>query len=249
MLYELSGVTKRYTQRRKTVDALAGIDLAIEEGEFLAIQGSTGSGKTTLLQMLGALDRPTGGSLLYEGRDLATLGEGDLTELRSHSYGFVFQTFNLIPTLTAQENVETALVPWHVGGEERRRRAREALAGVSLDDRARHIPTELSGGEQQRVAIARALVREPKVILADEPTGNLDERTRDDIIGLLEQLWRERGQTLIVVTHDTWVASRASRRIWLDAGKVDAPPVEDRPVEKAANETARETARETALQV
>jgi putative ABC transport system ATP-binding protein len=242
MLYELSGVTKRYTQRRKTVDALAGIDLDIAEGEFLAIQGSTGSGKTTLLQMLGALDRPTGGSLLYEGRDLATLGEGDLTELRSHSYGFVFQTFNLIPTLTAQENVETALVPWHVGGEERRRRAREALAGVSLGDRARHIPTELSGGEQQRVAIARALVREPKVILADEPTGNLDERTRDDIIGLLEQLWRERGQTLIVVTHDTWVASRASRRIWLDAGKVEAPPVDDRPVENAETETVHEPA-------
>jgi putative ABC transport system ATP-binding protein len=229
MLYDLTGVTKRYSQGRKTIDALAGIDLQIADGEFLVIQGSTGSGKTTLLQMLGALDRPSGGSLVYEGRDVATMNGGDLTELRSHSYGFVFQSFNLIPTLTAQENVETALVPWHVGGEERRRRAAEALAGVNLAERARHIPSELSGGEQQRVAIARALVREPKVILADEPTGNLDERTRDDIVGLLEELWREREQTLIVVTHDTWVAGRASRRIWLDAGRLEAPPVDDRP--------------------
>jgi putative ABC transport system ATP-binding protein len=234
MLYELTGVTKRYTARRKVVNALDGVDLHIAEGEFLAIQGSTGSGKTTLLQVLGAMDRPTGGTLLYEGRDLAKMGEGDLSELRSHSFGFIFQAFNLIPTLTAQENVETALVPWHVRSDERRRRAAEALDGVSLADRARHIPSELSGGEQQRVAIARALVREPKVIFADEPTGNLDERTRDDIIGLLEQLWRERGQTLIVVTHDTWVASRASRRIWLDAGKIEAAPVDDRPAAEAA---------------
>jgi len=222
MLYELTDVTKRYTQRRKQVDALAGIDLTIDEGEFLAIQGSTGSGKTTLLQMLGAMDRPSAGKLLFEGRDLAKMGEGDLSELRSHSYGFIFQAFNLIPTLTAQENVETALVPWHTPADERRRRAAEALEGVGLADRARHIPSELSGGEQQRVAIARALVRSPRVIFADEPTGNLDERTRDDIIGLLEQLWRERGQTLIVVTHDTWVASRASRRIWLDRGRIEA---------------------------
>ena len=233
MLYDLTGVTKRYTQGRKTIDALAGIDLQIADGEFLVIQGSTGSGKTTLLQMLGALDRPSGGSLIYECRDVAKLGEGDLTELRSHSYGFVFQSFNLIPTLTAQENVETALVPWHVSGDERRRRAAEALDGVGLADRARHIPSELSGGEQQRVAIARALVREPKVILADEPTGNLDEGTRDDIIGLLEELWRERGQTLIVVSHDSWVASRASRRIWLDAGRLGASPADDRPVAAA----------------
>ena len=228
MLYELNGVNKRYNQRRTHIDALAGIDLTIDEGEFLAIQGSTGSGKTTLLQMLGAMDRPSSGSLLFEGRDLAKLGEGDLTELRSHSFGFIFQAFNLIPTLTAQENVETALVPWHVNASERRGRAAEALEGVGLADRARHIPSELSGGEQQRVAIARALVRAPRVIFADEPSGNLDERTRDDIIGLLEDLWRERGQTLIVVTHDTWVAGRASRRIWLEAGKLEAPPMDDR---------------------
>ena len=245
MLYELTGVTKRYTQRRKVINALDGVDLRIAEGEFLAVQGSTGSGKTTLLQMLGAMDRPSGGTLLYAGRDLAKLGEGDLGELRSHSFGFIFQAFNLIPTLTAQENVETALVPWHVHTGERRRRAAEALDGVGLADRVRHIPSELSGGEQQRVAIARALVREPKVIFADEPTGNLDERTRDDIIGLLEQLWRERGQTLIVVSHDTWVASRASRRIWLDSGRVETPPEDDGSIA----ETASGPVSEPALQV
>jgi len=245
MLYELSGVTKRYSRGRKTVDALAGIDLEIGEGDFIAVQGSTGSGKSTLLQMLGAMDRPSRGKALYDGRDMAKMGEGDLAELRSHSFGFIFQAFNLIPTLTAQENVETALVPWHVGGDERRRRAAEALDGVGLADRARHIPSEMSGGEQQRVAIARALVREPRVILADEPTGNLDERTRDDIIGLLEQLWRERGQTLIVVTHDTWVASRASRRIWLDAGKL-APDGSGRPVAAADPESRARAADEPA---
>jgi putative ABC transport system ATP-binding protein len=242
MLYELSGVTKRYASRGKVVNALDGIDLTITEGEFLTIQGSTGSGKTTLLQMLGAMDRPSGGSLLYAGSDLAKMGEGDLSELRSHSFGFIFQAFNLIPTLTAQENVETALVPWHVQADERRRRAAEALEGVGLADRAKHIPLELSGGEQQRVAIARALVRAPKVIFADEPTGNLDERTRDDIIGLLEQLWRERGQTLIVVTHDTWVAGRASRRIWLDRGRITASPASDWPAADAPSAPLSEPA-------
>lgn len=222
MLYELSEVGKRFKQGRRTVDALTSVDLAIDQGEFLAIQGSTGSGKTTLLQLLGAMDRPSSGNLLFEGRSLGTMSESDLSELRSHSFGFVFQAFNLIPTLSAQENVETALVPWRVKSDERHRRALEALDGMGLADRARHVPSELSGGEQQRVAVARALVRAPRVILADEPTGNLDERTRDDIIGLLEDLWHKRDLTLVVVTHDTWVASRASRRIWLDAGKLTA---------------------------
>jgi len=220
MLYELTGVTKRYIQGRKNVDALAGIDIGVAEGEFLAIQGSTGSGKTTLLEMLGALDRPSGGEVVFDGHDMAKLNEGELTALRSHAFGFIFQSFNLIPTLSAQENVETALVPWGVAGDERRSRAQAALARVGLADRGSHLPSELSGGEQQRVGIARALVREPRVILGDEPTGNLDEKTRDEIIGLLETLWRERGQTLVLVTHDSTVAARASRRIWLDAGRV-----------------------------
>ncbi|MEZ5126182.1 MAG: ABC transporter ATP-binding protein [Thermoleophilia bacterium] len=221
-MFELTDVRKRYKQGRKVVDALRGVDLEINEGEFLAIQGSTGSGKSTLLQMLGAMDRPSSGTVSFEGRDLGRMREGDLAELRSHSFGFIFQAFNLIPTLSAAENVETALVPWGVKSAERRERALVALEGVGLAGRARHLPSEMSGGEQQRVAIARALVRAPRVILADEPTGNLDERTRDEIIELLEALWRDRDQTLVVVTHDTWVANRASRRIWLADGEIVA---------------------------
>jgi len=220
MLYELRGVSKCYTQSGKKVAALDDVDLSIAEGELLAIQGSTGSGKTTLLQMLGAFDKPSTGAVVYDGADLATMREGQLAELRSTAFGFIFQAFNLIPTLTAQENVETALVPLHVQAHERAGRARAALAEVGLADRARHVPLELSGGEQQRVAIARALVRAPRVILADEPTGNLDEGTRDEIIALLEGLWRDRGQTIIVVTHDSQVAAAASRLLLLDAGKV-----------------------------
>jgi putative ABC transport system ATP-binding protein len=220
MLYELHDVSKRYDQSRKQVTALNGLDLTIAEGELLAIQGPTGSGKTTLLQMLGALDGPTTGSVLFEGHDLATMGERELSRLRSTAFGFVFQGFNLIPTLNAQENVETALVPLRVSATERVDRARSALAEVGLANRGAHLPAELSGGEQQRVGIARALVHNPRVILADEPSGNLDERTRDEIISLLENLWRERNQTIIVVTHDSHVAARASRRLWLDAGAV-----------------------------
>jgi putative ABC transport system ATP-binding protein len=225
-MYELKGVSKTYRKGRLTVGALMEVDLTIAEGDFLAIQGPTGQGKTTLLQLLGALDRPTSGSVLFDGQDLATMREARLTELRSRSFGFVFQGFNLIPTLTAQENVETALVPRGVRVSERRERARAALADVGLADRARHLPSELSGGEQQRVAIARALVRDPRVILADEPSGNLDERTRDEIIGLLERLWANRGQTLVIVTHDSWIASRAPTRAWIHEGRLNTqgPP-------------------------
>ena len=219
-MYELRNVTKRYAKGRTTVSALEDVDLDIAEGEFLSVQGPTGQGKTTLLQLLGALDRPTSGSVLFEGRDLARMREGPLTQVRARNIGFVFQGFNLIPTLTAQENVETALVPLNVAGTERRRRARAALEDVGLGERARHLPFELSGGEQQRVAIARALVRDPKVILADEPTGNLDEGTRDEIIGLLERLWAERGQTVVLVTHDSGVARRAPRGAWIYEGRL-----------------------------
>ena len=218
MLYELQGVTKRYARGKEPVSALDNIDLKIDEGELLALQGSTGSGKTTLLQMLGALDRPTSGSVVFDGADLAAMGERGLTKLRSRVFGFIFQSFNLIPTLTALQNVETALVPAGVHGDERATRARAALDDVGLADRARHSPAELSGGEQQRVAIARALVCKPRVILADEPTGNLDERTRDEIIALLEGLWRDRRQTIVIVTHDSQIAKRASRRLLLDNG-------------------------------
>jgi putative ABC transport system ATP-binding protein len=164
-----------------------------------------------LLQILGGLDRPTSGVVDFDGRDLAALRESQVNRVRASSIGFIFQTFNLIPTLNAQENVEAALVPLGVEVSERRARAAQALSDVGLADRARHLPSELSGGQQQRVAIARALVKRPTVLLADEPTGNLDEVTRDEIIGLLERLWREHGLTLILVTHDSTVAARAQR--------------------------------------
>jgi putative ABC transport system ATP-binding protein len=208
-MYKLSGVTKNYQKGREAVAALRGVDLVVEDGEWLAIQGPTGHGKSTLLQILGGLDRPSAGIVDFDGRDLAQLRETELTRVRAVSMGFVFQTFNLVPTLSAQENVEAALVPLRIPAGLRRQRAAAALESVGLGDRLRHLPGELSGGQQQRVAIARALVKEPKVLLADEPTGNLDEDTRDEIINLLETMWRERGLTMILVTHDSTVARRA----------------------------------------
>jgi putative ABC transport system ATP-binding protein len=210
-MYKLNGVTRDYPKGRGVVHALAGVDVVIEDGEWLAIQGPTGHGKSTLLQILGGLDQPTSGSVELDGRDLARLGERELTKVRAASIGFIFQTFNLIPTLSAQENVETALVPLGVSAAERHQRARLALADVGLAERAGHLPSELSGGQQQRVAIARALVKEPSVLLGDEPTGNLDEGTRDDIMALLEQLWREQELTMVIVTHDSSVARRAQK--------------------------------------
>ncbi|HXB49420.1 MAG TPA: ABC transporter ATP-binding protein [Streptosporangiaceae bacterium] len=221
-MYKLTGVTKDYQKGRGVVHALRGVDLTIDDGEWLAIQGPTGHGKSTLLQMLGALDRPTSGSIQFgdHGADLTQLREGQVTKLRAESIGFIFQTFNLVPTLNAQENVEAALVPLGVSAAERRKRAAAALADVGLADRARHLQSELSGGQQQRVAIARALVKQPRVLLADEPTGNLDEGTRDEIIGLLENLWRDHQLTLVVVTHDSTVARRAQRLGVMQNGKL-----------------------------
>jgi putative ABC transport system ATP-binding protein len=223
-MYNLKEVTKDYPKGRGVVHALAGVNLAIQDGEWLAIQGPTGHGKSTLLQMLGGLDRPTSGSVLFgqngSSVDLAELREAQVTRIRAESIGFIFQTFNLVPTLSAQENVEAALVPLRVSPATRRERAARALADVGLADRASHLPSELSGGQQQRVAIARALVKEPKVLLADEPTGNLDEGTRDEIIGLLEKLWQDLGLTLVLVTHDSTVARRAQRVGIMQNGKI-----------------------------
>jgi len=210
-MYRLTDVTKDYPKGRGVVHALRGVNVVIEDGDWLAIQGPTGHGKSTLLQILGALDRPTSGTVELDGQDLTGLRESQLTKVRATSIGFIFQTFNLIPTLSAQENVEAALVPLGVGAGPRKERARQALAELGLDDRARHLPSELSGGQQQRVAIARALVKKPAVLLADEPTGNLDEGTRDEIMTLLEDLWRDRGLTLVTVTHDSSVARRAQQ--------------------------------------
>ncbi|MBT2444737.1 ABC transporter ATP-binding protein [Streptomyces sp. ISL-36] len=219
-MYELTGVTKQYRRGQERIDALAGIDLTISEGDRLVIQGPTGGGKSTLLQMLGGLDRPTRGSVILDGIDLAKLSESRLTTVRSQNIGFVFQSFNLIPTLTAQENVETALVPLVVKAAERRRRAAEALESVGLGERLGHLPSELSGGQQQRVAIARALVKRPKVLLADEPTGNLDESMRDEIVELLEGLWKEHGLTFVMVTHDSAIARRAPRVATIRKGRI-----------------------------
>jgi putative ABC transport system ATP-binding protein len=208
-MYRLAGVTKEYGHG--AVLALRGVDLDLADGEWLAVRGPTGHGKSTLLQIMGGLDRPTAGTVELDGRDLARMSETAVTKVRACLVGFVFQSFNLVPTLSAAENVETALVPLGVHGAQRRRRATSALAAVGLADRADHLPSELSGGQQQRTAIARALVKEPAVLLADEPTGNLDEDTRDDIIGLLERVWRERHLTMVMVTHDSVVAARARR--------------------------------------
>jgi putative ABC transport system ATP-binding protein len=219
-MYQLTGVTRDYRKGRQTVHALDGVDLVITGGDWLAIQGPTGHGKSTLLQILGALDRPTSGTVLFDGQDLTRLRESQLTAVRAASIGFIFQSFNLIPTLSAQENVETALVPLRVAPAERQERALRALTDVGLDDRARHLPSELSGGQQQRVAIARALVKQPTVLLADEPTGNLDEGTRDEIMTLLEQLWDQLRLTLVIVSHDSFVAGRAQRTGRMENGRL-----------------------------
>jgi putative ABC transport system ATP-binding protein len=204
-------VTRIYRKGGREIPAVIDLDLDIKPGEWLAVQGKTGHGKTTLLQLLGGLDRPTRGKLEFGGYDLAAAAEGRVRSVRATSFGFIFQTFNLVPTLTAAENVEAALIPLGVPSRERRGRTTAALDSVGLADRAQHLPGELSGGQQQRVAIARALVKEPSVLLADEPTGNLDEDTRGEIITLLDTLWRERGLTLILVTHDSAIARRAQR--------------------------------------
>jgi putative ABC transport system ATP-binding protein len=225
VLYELTGVSKVYHKGHQEILAVRDLDLRIREGEWLAIQGKTGHGKSTLLQLLGGLDRPTRGSVRFGGTDLATARDGAVRQMRARSFGFVFQSFNLIPTLTAHENVEAALVPLGTVTAERRERTARALELVGLADRARHLPTELSGGQQQRVAIARALVKDPKVLLADEPTGNLDEDTRDDIIALLRGLWRARGLTLVLVSHDSQVVAGAQRIGVMTSGRLRLLPL------------------------
>jgi putative ABC transport system ATP-binding protein len=217
-MYKLNGVTKTYKKGRSAVAALRGVDAVIEDGDWIAIQGPTGHGKSTLLQILGGLDRPSAGSVELGGQNLARMREARLTDLRARSIGFVFQTFNLIPTLSAAENVEAALVPLGVGPADRKARASEVLGALGLGERLGHLPFELSGGQQQRVAIARAVVKEPKVLLADEPTGNLDEDTRDEIMDLLASLWRDKNLTMVVVTHDSNVASRARHRATMKEG-------------------------------
>jgi putative ABC transport system ATP-binding protein len=221
--YELSEVGKSFTRGPAVINAVRDVDLELEAGELVAIEGPSGSGKTTLLQLLGALDRPSNGTVLFEGRDLSRLGDGDLAELRLRSFGFVFQQFNLIPTLTAVENVEAKLAPTGIPATELRERAEALLHEVGLSERATHLPAHLSGGEQQRVGIARALSVEPHVILADEPTGNLDTTTGGEVIDLLAGLAARRGTTVIVATHDVALAGRAPRRLTMRDGRLLSP--------------------------
>lgn len=218
--YQLEGVTRHYGEGPTLLTALDSLELTVGSGEFIAILGPSGSGKTTLLQLLGALDRPTGGTVRFEGRRLEGLGEAELANLRLSALGFVFQQFNLIPTLTAAENVEAGLAPLPMNGGNRRQEAAEHLQAVGLDPRAGHLPMQLSGGEQQRVAIARALARSPRVVLADEPTGNLDTKSGEMVIDLLGALHHDLEITLVLVTHDEWVADRAGRVLRLADGRL-----------------------------
>jgi putative ABC transport system ATP-binding protein len=219
-LYELKDVRRTFRRGPAEVRAVDGITVEIGAGELVAIEGPSGSGKTTLLQLLGGLERVSAGALTFDGREMAALDDKTLTGLRCREIGFVFQHFNLIPTLSAQQNVETAMAPLHPPTSERRARARELLAEVGLADRADHVPSNLSGGEQQRVAIARALANDPRVILADEPTGNLDTATSNEVIGLLARLSTDRGVTVVLVTHAEQVASAAHRRITMRDGQI-----------------------------
>ncbi len=221
-LYEVRNASKSFVKGSIVVRALADASLRIDAGEFVALEGPSGSGKTTLLQLLGALDRPSDGQVFFEGRDLASLRDHDLAELRLRAFGFVFQQFNLIPTLTAVQNVEVGLAPVGLPHEELQERSLALLDEVGLADRASHLPGELSGGEQQRVAIARALSVEPRVILADEPTGNLDTQTGADVIELLASLAAGRGATVVVATHDAGLAARAPRRLAMRDGAIIA---------------------------
>ena len=220
MVYELRNVSKRFRNGSASIDAVKSVDLRIDGAELVTIQGRSGSGKSTLLHLMGGLDRPDSGEIRFMDSDLTRLREGALTLLRRFAFGFVFQAFNLIPTLSAEDNVAAAIAPTHANRGERRAKTQRLLEEVGLTGRAGHLPARLSGGEQQRVAIARALVNDPKVVLADEPTGNLDSRTSTEIMELLGTLSAERGLAVIVVTHDPAVASRANRRLHMDDGRL-----------------------------
>jgi putative ABC transport system ATP-binding protein len=219
-LLDLKGITKEYTLGKTIVRALRGLDLTIDEGEIVAIMGPSGSGKSTLMHILGALDVPSGGQALIDGQNLQELKEKQLVTLRGKRVGFVFQTFNLIQTLSAQRNVELPMVFQRIGRRERAKRARELLTKVGLADRIPHKPNELSGGERQRVAVARALANDPEIILADEPTGNLDTESGQSILDLLKDLSTRDGKTVILVTHDPDAAAIAHRIIRLRDGCV-----------------------------
>jgi putative ABC transport system ATP-binding protein len=221
VVIRIEGITKEYVMGQAIIQALRGVDLLIHRNEYLAVMGPSGSGKSTLMNMLGCLDTPSSGRYEFNGKDVASMEDEELAEIRNREIGFVFQTFNLLPRSTSLQNVELPLIYAGVSTEERQRRASEALLAVGLADRMYHKPNELSGGQRQRVAIARAVVNQPSIILADEPTGNLDSRTGEEIMGLFGRLY-ESGHTIVIVTHEEEIAEHAHRVVRLRDGVVES---------------------------
>ena len=219
-IVSLKGIDKVYTKGRETVEVLEGIDLEIDEGDFVALMGPSGSGKTTLLNLIGGIDQPTRGSVVVGGQQLVGLSSNKLAKWRSENIGFIFQSYNLLPVLTARRNVALPLLLTKLSAAQRRRSTEVALQIVGLEDRAQHKPGELSGGQQQRVAIARAIVADPAVLICDEPTGDLDRDTANEILDLLEILNKDYGKTIIMVTHDPKAASHAHHILELDKGQL-----------------------------
>jgi len=217
-LVEIRGLRKSYVRGKQVLEVLHGIDLDIPEGDFVALMGPSGSGKTTLLNLIGGIDSPTGGELKIEGRRIDELSGDALAAWRAETVGFIFQSYNLMPVLSAQKNVELPLLLTDMDAAERRRRAAIALDLVGIGDRAGHKPNELSGGQQQRVAIARALVSDPRILICDEPTGDLDRKTADEVLTLLQRLNRDFKKTIVMVTHDPKAAEYARRTVHLDKG-------------------------------
>jgi putative ABC transport system ATP-binding protein len=217
---------KRYSLGEQVVDALAGVDLTVEAGEYVSVMGPSGSGKSTLMNILGCLDQPTSGTYELSGRDLSSLDERTAARVRRQEIGFVFQTYNLLPRSTAFENVELPLIYAGVRSPARRTRVLEALAELGLSERVDHLPSQLSGGQQQRVAIARSLINEPRLVLADEPTGNLDSRSGADVLAILARL-HEQGITIVMVTHSEEVASHGSRTLWMRDGQIERDRLHD----------------------
>jgi putative ABC transport system ATP-binding protein len=214
----LQKVVKTYRRGKETVDVLSGLDLDVGQGEFLAIMGPSGSGKTTVLNLMGGLDHPDSGAIIVQGERIDSLSSAALARWRSRHVGFIFQFYNLMPGLTAERNVELPLLLTHLSGAERKAHVATALEIVGLSDRGKHRPSELSGGQQQRVAIARALVADPDLLICDEPTGDLDRHTADEILSLLQSLNRKQGKTVIMVTHDQKAADYAGRQVHVDKG-------------------------------
>jgi len=229
MLIDIRNITKVYQMGQEKVHALSGVTLGVERGEYVAIMGPSGSGKSTLMNLIGCLDTPTSGSYVLNGREVAQMSDDELAAIRNQEIGFVFQTFNLLPRTTAIHQVELPLVYSGLGRRDRRERAIKALEAVGLGDRMSHQPSEMSGGQRQRVAVARALINDPSILLADEPTGNLDSQTGNEIMGLFEELNR-RGNTIVLVTHEEDIAAHARRIVRLRDGTIREDTVNGKPV-------------------